>query len=201
MKRLYRPEAPKFLVENAEQWGKEFAAKRAANPNGEFQWKQVDKQKVNVVLREVLLEKMTQYHCSYCDGGYILGAAADETIDHFRPKFSFPNLVYQWENLFVCCNVCQKHKLEKFDELLLKPDAEDFSTLRYFILNYESGAIDINPAASEADKSRAEATIRLLGLNTIRRQKMRLNECKKWDNSNEATRVIDEWNFRFFLEP
>lgn len=201
MMRLYRPNAPQFLVENWEEWGKEYADKRAANPAFTFQWRQIEQKKVNLILEELLSETMTQYHCSYCDGGRILGAASRATIDHFRPKSQFPSLVYEWGNLFVCCDGCQQVKLEQFEEVLLKPDAEDFSTIKYFLCNYETGEIEINPTASLQDQARAKATIRLFGLNTIRRCKMRLSEWRKWDKTNPSERLLDEWNYRFFLEP
>lgn len=201
MKRLFRPPAPDFLVKNADDWGKDFAAKRAADPAYTLQWRQVGNKKVNVIVRELLAEKMTQHHCSYCDGGYYLGAAAQATLDHFRPKSLFPLDVYRWENLFVCCNVCQEKKLEQFEESLLKPDTEDFDTFRYFAMNFETGEIGINPRASSTDQSRAETTIRIFGLNDSPRPQMRLTELTKWENTFGAAKNLDDFNFRFFLEP
>jgi hypothetical protein len=95
MKRLFRPPASDFLLENEEVWGKDFAAKRAASPAYKLQWRQIEGRKVNEILRDILTEKMTQDHCSYCDGGYRLGAAAQATLDHFRPKSRFRLDVYK----------------------------------------------------------------------------------------------------------
>jgi uncharacterized protein (TIGR02646 family) len=201
MKHLVRPEEPDFLRNNAEQWGKEYAAKRAADPAHTLQWRQIDNKKVNVLLRKILSEEMTQHHCSYCDGGYILGASAQATIDHFRPKSLFPYHVYQWENLFVCCNICQEKKLEQFEEALLKPDAEDFSPARYFVFNFKTGKIDVNRHAEMNDQVRAETTIRILGLNDTPRPSARKSELQKWDNSAQTSPNLDEFNYRFFLAP
>ncbi|TAE24372.1 MAG: hypothetical protein EAZ92_13365 [Candidatus Kapaibacterium sp.] len=200
MKRLFRPPAPDFLLHNTEAWGKDFAAKRTADPPYTLQWRQINGKKVNVILRELLAEKMTQHHCSYCDGGYRLGASAQATLDHFRPKSVVPLEVYEWENLFVCCNVCQEKKLEQFEEALLKPDAEDFDTFRYFVLNFETGEIGINPRATTSDKARAETSIRIFGLNDSPRPQMRLTEFTKWQNTLEAAKNLDDFNYRFFLE-
>lgn len=199
MKRLLRPPAPEFLLHNADEWGKDFAAKRAADPSYKLQWRQIGRKKVHEIVREILAEKMTQYHCSYCDGGYQLGAAAQATIDHFRPKSLFPHEVYRWENLFVCCNVCQEKKLEQFEETLLKPDAGDFDTFRYFALNFKTGEIQVNNQGDAADQICAETTIRILGLNDSPRPKMRLTELQKWESTSAHTRILDDFNYRFFL--
>lgn len=53
----------------------------------------------------VKLSQMTQSHCSFCDA-YPMGRIP-KTIEHFKPKTTFPLLAYQWENLFLCCGNCQ----------------------------------------------------------------------------------------------
>lgn len=201
MKQLIRPEKPQILHENAVQWGNEFAEKRSENSSFQFQWRQIGGKKVNEILREILSNQMTQHHCSYCDGGYPLGASAQQTIDHFRPKSRFPLRVYEWDNLFLCCNVCQNKKLEQFEEALLKPDEEDFKTNRYFMCNFKTGEIEANAHATPEDQVRAHVTIRILGLNDSPRPRARKRELQQWENTELTARFLDDFSYRFFLNP
>jgi uncharacterized protein (TIGR02646 family) len=179
-------------VDNYLVWAQEFSLARQDNPAYRFSWRNKD---CYQGLRQVL-SAMTQGRCSFCDGS--VGSESRETVEHFRPKSLFPNLAYTWANLFICCDVCQG-KGDRFDELLLKPDEQDYSFTRYFINNYKSGELEPNPAASEEDQQRAALTIDLYQLNKDRRKVLRLRELKCFKNRDEED-SIDDFNYRFFLE-
>jgi len=135
MMKLERSPAPEFLQKNYKAWGHEFADKRKENPAYSFTWKSYEGKRVNEILREFLVS-ITRNHCSFCDS-YPLGTASRQTIEHFRPKSQYPLLAYTWHNLFLCCDVCQNAKNEKFDRKLLKPDKPDYcfeNSYRFFLL-------------------------------------------------------------------
>ena len=157
-----RPATPDIL-KDADQWGTEYATAKATNPSYVFQWKQRNGKPVNQYILPFLKE-MTADHCAYCDG-YPVGQMSLETIDHFRPKSLFPELSYQWVNLFLCCTRCQAAKKERFSELLLKPDEIEYDFNLYFIVNFDSGEIQINPLATDGKQAQASYTIDLLDLN------------------------------------
>lgn len=139
---------------------------------------------------------MTQMHCAFCDGR--IGTVSKKTVEHFRPKSRFPELAYDWENLFPCCDQCQSQKLEKFDEALLKPDAEEYRFEDYFIRNYKSGTLEPLPNASQAARQRAEITLVLYGLNLPERNRERIRE---WEHFlRDPHPHLDDYNYRFFLE-
>ena len=197
MRPFNRLDAPDFLTENWEKWGKEYAARKTANPSYLFNWKQHQGQPVNQRLLPVLREQ-TQRHCSYCD--FFPPRLGDDTIDHFKPKGGtrFYHSAYQWENLYFYCWHCQKAKGEEFDEALLRPDEPGYSFKRYFIYEADTGEIEVNPAASPEEKHRAEVTIRLLGFNKegqsiARRREFQFFEKQIFDDVNDHA-------FRFLFE-
>ncbi len=172
---MVRGEMPIFLKDNWRRWTKQYL-----NSNSIFQWYQFENRPVNQHLREPLL-KMTDKHCSFCDG-YPMGRMTRNTIEHFRPKAKskYPKLAYCWTNLFIACDVCQE-KNSNFDKLLLKPDALDYEFLKYFIFDSFSGEIKPNPRASKNNQDRAEKTIEIYKLNDNNLPEFRLEEL----NNNE----------------
>ena len=59
MYKQFRPDPPKILSDNWQQWGKDYVAKLKASPKYRFVWRK----KVNQQIIP-LLEQMTQSHCS-----------------------------------------------------------------------------------------------------------------------------------------
>ncbi len=197
MRPFNRLDAPDFLTENWEKWGNEYAARKTANSSYSFNWKHHQGQPVNQRLLPDL-RKQTQSHCSYCDA--YPPNLPDKTIDHFRPKGDarFYHLAYHWENLYFACGHCQKAKMERFDDALLRPDEAGYSFERYFIFNFSTGEVEINPAASGEEKLRAEATIRLFGFNEEGQPFSRRREWKSFEK--QVFEDLNDYAFRFLFE-
>lgn len=168
-----RPEAPVALGQNAARWTAAYQQRRAEDPSARFAWPRVDGKPVNLAVLPVLLQ-MTQDHCAYCDG-WEMNVTGEATIDHHRPKSRFPELAFDWENLFPACEYCQgRHgKGERWDERALKPDDSDYNFARYFRYVHATGYLEPNPQASDEVQARALATIELLGLNRGNRPQCR----------------------------
>lgn len=142
---------------------------------------------------------MTQDHCSYCDAFPVEGVSA-ETIDHFRPKARYPLQVCFWSNLFYACTCCQGHKGEQFSPQLLHPDAPGYTFERYFIYDYATGDILINPQATLPEQDRARWTIQVLGLNLSGRPKTRKRMVTRFLHlPAPLQRERDELPYRFAL--
>ncbi len=144
------------------------------------------------------LNTVAKDHCAFCDG-YPLGTFARQTIEHFRPVSQFPRLAYTWANLFICCDRCQASKRERFNRLLLKPDTPDYRFERYFVVNYRTGEIEVNPGAPEQDQQRAQFTIEVYALNEHGRPQSRLLEAKKYRSLPQDEYILDDFPYRFFL--
>ena len=158
MRKFLRNEEPDFLKSNWEEWEERRKVSRAAS----FHWHQISGRSVNEILLPIL-KHQTQDHCSFCDN-FPVSPPSIETIEHFRPKSKFPRDAYRWENLFFCCMYCQQ-KGDGFDELMLRPDAEEYFLNRYFRFDYTLGTIEPNPRASSKDQERARLTIKFYRLN------------------------------------
>ncbi len=168
-----RPPAPEILAQNAPSWTARWLERRAADPGAGFRWPTVEGRPANQHILAALNE-MTAGHCAYCDG-WPLEDTTDPSIDHFRPKAHFPEAAFGWSNLFLACGRCQgpQGKSDRWDDDLLKPDAEDYSFERYFRYVAATGELEPNPQASAKDQRRAEITISLLGLNAGSRPQSR----------------------------
>lgn len=175
MIRCVRLAEPQALVDSGQRWTDAYLqrAKVSAKP---FRWPVYKGQTLNKILL-IDLHLMTAGHCSYCDG-FPLDAWARDTIDHFRPKSLFPDQSFVWANLFLCCDLCQMAKAQEFDALWLKPDDAEHAFERYFVVNFRTGEIEVNPRANTEDQARAEATIFGFGLNNQQRPAARLRELR-----------------------
>lgn len=144
-----------------------------------------------------ILGKANQEHCAFCDGK--LGIESKSTVEHFRPKIEFPELIYAWSNLFPACDVCQSAKAAKFDAALLKPDDEHYAFSDYFQINLLSGAIEPLESANSAAQSRAKATFETYQLNKPQRLNSRKHELKHWQLTQPKERVLEAFSYRYFI--
>jgi len=192
LRKVIRNESPECLKAGAAAWTNKFVT---AKETGLGQRSFLSNTACYKTLRKQLMA-MTQYHCAFCDGG--LGVTSRETVEHFRPKSSFPQLAYEWPNLFPCCDKCQSQKSGKFDEALLKPDEPDYSFENFFISNYKTGELEPLPNAPATIRNQAEVTIKLYGLNSKARANARLRELKGFKRDQE--KYMDDFSYRFFLE-
>jgi len=198
MRRIVRTECPDVLEKKGAEWTAHWVTRVAEDRSCDFHWPQFESQKLNHILEEPL-GAMTQNHCAFCDGSF---TESLRTIEHFKPKKSFPAEAFAWENLFPACDRCQGTKLESFDERLLKPDAEGYAFEDYFICDADSGQVLPNPAASEDDKARAETTILMYGLARKERCEARRKEWRGFVARRKCGEdvALDDFNYRFFLE-
>ncbi|WP_291991693.1 retron system putative HNH endonuclease [Candidatus Accumulibacter sp. ACC003] len=117
----------------------------------------------------VTTEDASEYgvRCAYCEGQIF----HEGHIEHFRRKNlkHHPELTFDWHNLFLACGSkwhCGHYKDRKsappYDpEQLIKPDEHDPEDYLYF---HSSGEVRVRDQLSAADKLRADATIRVFGL-------------------------------------
>jgi uncharacterized protein (TIGR02646 family) len=164
MRRFERSVPPAFLLQNWQRWGTRYRNNRVRQANFTFQWPTHQGSRINVSVAPLLADQ-TQAHCSYCDNFPL--RSREISIDHFRPKSidAFYDFVCKWENLYFSCGNCQSTRLERFNSLLLRPDATNYSFEKYFLYSFASHRIDINPTLSRYHKRRARITIDYFGLN------------------------------------
>lgn len=197
MMQFDRTAAPSWLIAKAPNWNSRFVANRDKNANFKFSWTTHNKQKINKLLLP-LLSAMTQQHCSFCDS-FPMGEIIPNTIEHFRPKSSFPHLAYEWTNLYLCCGNCQE-KNENYSPLLLQPDAANYNFHDYFSYNFRTGELEPNLASSTNRQDRAAKTIELYKLNEFGRPQSRKRELDKYTSCQKNpvnTLTEDDFSYRY----
>ena len=199
MKKQIRPAEPEVLRNNASKWNEQWSSLRSSNPSAKFSWYQIKGRSArDWILPD--LRKMNESHCSFCDA-FPLEASSNEPVEHFKPKSDprFYRLAFSWTNLYYSCDFCQGIKREKWDDLLLAPDASDYDFSEYFMFDFGTGAIAPNPIASPDKQARAQMTIELYGLDRDARRRLRRIEARKWSQS--SGHEIDSWAYRNFIAP
>ncbi|MCB9798082.1 MAG: TIGR02646 family protein [Alphaproteobacteria bacterium] len=171
---------------------------RRPGPSRLFKWPKLAGRSLAEHL-EAPLQAMTDEHCAYCDG-YPTNGLATRTIDHFRPKSTFPELAFDWTNLYPACNACQERR-DAWDDGLIAPDAPDYSFSRFFLYDPHTGEVRVNLCASPADQARAKVTIRLFRLNQDGRPRHRLRMHERWRACRHDPALNDpiDWPYRFAL--
>jgi uncharacterized protein (TIGR02646 family) len=160
MRKLTRSAEPTFLSPRWKEWGEDWVQRHAQGKP--FYWHKVGGEPVNQRLLP-FLKAQTQDHCTFCDNFPVSPPSLD-TIEHFRPKVSYPLQAYRWTNLYFCCMYCQQ-KGGPFNESVIAPDAPDYTFDRYFRWDHTQGTIEVNETATPEDQSRARETIRYFRLN------------------------------------
>ena len=143
MEKLTRPDLDAIpeLIElrnSWESWGQEFKSKlEAGGKSSDFSWKK----NINNPLVSILAN-LSYNHCNFCDS--YLGGSSTYQLEHYYPKNEYPLLSYNWNNLFLCCNVCNSNanKQRTFIDNL-KPDHPDYSFDSVFYFDAFTGKVEI----------------------------------------------------------
>ena len=152
--------SPKCLKNNKEIWTKDWKEKVNKGKTNNFNWHNKSKEILTA------LKEMTANHCAFCDVALSPIGDASEEIEHFKPKVKFPNLSYDWNNLYPICSSCNKTKSSRFDYKLLRPDELYFEFSKWFridMTNFEIKPQKLGNSIWEIE--RAEKTIEYYGLN------------------------------------
>ncbi len=162
-------------------------------------WPRWENRKINQILFALLCHQ-TSDHCSFCDGYPMTDDMTSETIEHFRPKsgpYSRPDLRLAWDNLFACCSGCQNAKRDTWDDALLKPDALDYEFHRYFSCEFTTGKLVPKRRLNEANRIRAEKTIKIYDLNRYSSRRLDLVQIHPWYGENVP---LHKKPFRYWIE-
>ena len=197
------PNPPAKLAANCASLTAEWLARvAAASPGKPAVWTWGPQAGGKTVRDHILphLKNQTDYHCSYCDAFPVTPTSLD-TVDHFRPKGKehWPDLAYEWTNLFYACDGCQSEKGEHFDPRVLKPDDAAYRWMDYFWFNAVTGRLLPRPKISTADRLRARVTIKLFGLNNRGRPQARIRAYRDWVKRGKTD--VRHRAYRFCMVP
>ena len=133
--------------------------------------------------------------CGYCE------SISRGQVDHFRPKSTFPALVYEWSNWIFACSACNQAKSDKWPEGgYVDPCAasESCRPENYFTFDTETGEI---VPLHDLDQARYEKAITMiddLNLNGEEHMKRRHRLLKALaaimpDDPRDETPTIGRW--------
>ena len=121
------------------------------------------------------------------------------TIDHFRPRWRFPELTYEWGNWIFSCRRCNvEYKQGKWPESgYVDPSAPDEEERPEQYFDYDSATGDIIPKPGLQGPARARAlqTIEDLGLNALDVRYYRLDWTRRFISDWEMLQASDQSAF------
>ncbi|MCQ2514283.1 MAG: TIGR02646 family protein [Ruminococcus sp.] len=157
MRSVKRTEKPEILKEKADQWTQELL--KAIEENGSYsKVSNTIKRRYNQPEIKQALKEMYDGCCCYCEGR--VGDVSYGTIEHLKPESRFPEYAFEWENLHLCCGICNTTKKVKWDDNnpILDPTVDRIED--YLRINLISGEYEpIN------NNERAKTTIEHTDLN------------------------------------
>ena len=188
---------PACLIDKADEWRDNFIKKIKKAPSY-WNWHQYNKEKVVDILTKGL-SIISHFHCSYCGIFPLKQSVGGRSIDHFKPKSKFPELAFEWENLFIACSDCQQIKGNNYPSLPpLKPDHPNYKFDYWFKINWVNNHIVPRASLTAEEQAIAQATLDWLGLNKGERPTARFDELEKFNN-NTIKNVL-KWSYPYFLE-
>ncbi len=125
--------------------------------------------------------------CAYCDGS--LTETSRETIDHFLPESTFPELALAWDNLFPACDRCNStYKGARWSCRLVRPDTDPVEDL--FDFDEQTGRLRPRARLVWAMRVNVRLTIRVFRLNEGARCRARQ---RVWQNMLRAAGDASIW--------
>lgn len=170
-----RTDTPQSLAQNATTWTTEYIAARtalAADPKSvtlKNEKKQAEGKYAQADVKQALKD-MFHNKCCFCER-----KRDYPHIEHFRPKETYPDLCFIWENLLSACEVCNgaTYKGVKFPlaadgtPLFLNPCEDNPEDHIDFVCEQDDAAEDRFIAVLKGKTDKGKTTIKELGLNRI----------------------------------
>lgn len=153
MIRVMRTDMPKSLAEKGEKWTKELL-EQIQKKNG---YTNVDEKYRNKYRRADVQQSLREmYHdkCCYCEG--LTGIQDYSAIEHMKPRSKFPELTYEWDNLHLCCTVCNGSKSNRWDEQNPIVDPTKDNPNNFLLFNGVTGMVDYKNERGKTTVDHAE---------------------------------------------
>lgn len=116
MIRVEKQSAPLILIDNASTWTQELLDLIAKHGGYDKIPKSLKDSAVNKYRHpdiQAAVGEMTKGKCVFCES--IINETTYLNIEHFKPKSKFPDLTFDWNNLFPSCLMCNNGKDKDVD--------------------------------------------------------------------------------------
>lgn len=152
---IIRPPAPDGFSDRSQHWNEQYAVESRHNPSltiSQF-WSHI---RPEIRADATALKNSFHDKCAFCESK--ISHVSNPQVEHYRPKSTFPNLTFTWDNWLISCGRCNENKWSHFPQCdgspcLINPLEDEPSLHIDFV---ESFAIEIT--------ERGKKTIDLIGL-------------------------------------
>lgn len=121
MKNVKRTPQPESLRKNGKKWTKELLKsiednKKNGTPIRESVYNRYNQDDVKDALKLMYGDEDGCCYCCYCESQ--INVVSYPNIEHRKPKAKkkFPELTYDWDNLHIACEICNRLKGDKYDK-------------------------------------------------------------------------------------
>jgi len=152
MRNLPKGLPPQVLTECKESWERTLAENQTEHNKNRYRHHEI---------KAALLEE-TYHKCVYCESK--VGHNCPGDIEHKIPKARRLDLIFDWNNMTIACNECNRRKSDYYDPecMFLDPNVDDVEKL----------VIHVGPFVFNVPgESRSEVTIRVLELSSFHGRK------------------------------
>lgn len=109
MRHITKGQKPNILHQNAQTWTDDLMA--YVN-RGEEVPRHIQDRYNHKEIKDAL-KKESYGKCMYCES--VIGTVSYPHIEHYYPKSVFPDKTFDWNNLGLCCQICNTNKKDYFD--------------------------------------------------------------------------------------
>ncbi len=127
MHKIERNVPPKELKKKSNEWNKKLSKNPEVDINKE--WRNFKSTKLGGDTLKNLKEMYSDC-CMYCEGD--VGVTSYGQIEHFKPKSKYPELCFDYDNLHLACEICNKNKGDKYEECYIDPTLVDPKEYIYY---------------------------------------------------------------------
>ena len=177
MRNLVKTQEPNVLISNKVQWLQDYTCDQT-NTYKKYKYRHAD------IKSQLKIE--TGFKCVYCESK--IGHNTPGDIEHKIPSSKAINLHFSWDNLTIACTECNRRKNDYYEvgNEFLDPYIDDVETM----LEHQ-GPLTYWQSSNE----RAEVTIRILELNSLKRQALIERKVVKIEEfSNLLERFLSQTN-------
>lgn len=147
MRKILKSPGPQVLIDNKDSWNS--ALENNPSVHNKKKYRHPD-------IKKALIDE-TYNKCVYCESK--IGHNCPGDIEHKIPKSKRPDLIFEWNNMTIACNECNRRKLDYYDPACMFLDP--------YTDNVEDLVQHFGPFVfSLPGNKRSEVTVRILELHS-----------------------------------
>lgn len=184
MRNIAKLSEPTILTEKREEWKAALLSNPSEHNKNKYRQSEI---------KAHLLDE-TYCKCVYCESK--IGHNCPGDIEHKIPKSARPDLIFEWNNMTISCNECNRRKADYYVPscMFLDPNNDDVENLVQHV-----GPLVFNRPGNV----RSEVTVRMLELNSLKERpsliSRKMEKLESIKNLAERIATIENTTLKSFL--